>query len=256
MQGRMLRHDRRECTQLRSLRVQFDLYGYAPSSALLSCGGTTVLCAINLQCGVPQFLRGDGVGWLTAEYGMLPAATSMRTPREASTMRRNGRCVEIGRVIGRSLRAVCNLSVLGERTITIDCDVLQADGGTRTACITAASIALQRAQDRWLADGTIESPIMTDEIAAVAVGLLGGRPVVDPDCMEDRQLTADFNFIMTRSGKLVEVQGGAEKEPVSWQEFEQLRTHAQQGMEKLFAFFESAYGRPSRESASREKQTE
>jgi len=172
---------------------------------------------------------------LTAEYGMLPSSTMVRTPREAATMRRSGRSVEISRVIGRVLRTVTDLTVLGERTIVVDCDVLHADAGTRTASIMAASKALWAAQERWLHDGTIDKPFMMHEVGAVSVGLLDGQPIVDPDYQEDKRMIADLNFVLTRSGELIEIQGGAEQKPISWQLFEQLRTYALAGVQELFA---------------------
>jgi len=243
MRDNLLRHDGRTQLQMRPLRVECDIFEHAAASVLYCCGKTKVLCAINIHNGVPQFLRGTGSGWLTAEYGMLPASTMVRTPREASTMRRNGRSVEISRVIGRVLRAVVQLEQLGEQTITIDCDVLQADAGTRTASITAASMALAMAQERWLREGIIAAPIMVDEVGAVSVGLLDGQPVVDPDYHEDKQMAADLNFVVTRSGKMIEVQGGAEKEPISWQLFDQLRDGAMQGAAEIFAFIEAQAAR-------------
>jgi len=255
MQQTTVRHDGRGDTQMRALRVERDIFDYAASSLLYCCGKTKILCAVNIQQGVPHFLRGTSSGWLTAEYGMLPASTLARTPREAATMRRSGRTIEISRVIGRVLRAVVTLDVLGERTIVIDCDVLQADAGTRTASITAASMALWMAQERWLADGTITEPIMTDEIGAVSVGLLDGRSVVDPDYIEDKQMAADLNFVLTRSGKVIEIQGGAEKEPISWQVFEQLREGAISGVQEIFNFVDAHCGRTVLASPEQSKTT-
>jgi len=251
MQQTAARHDGRSDVQVRTLRVERDIFEHAAASLLYCCGKTKVLCAVTMQQGVPHFLRGSGSGWLTAEYGMLPASTLVRTPREASTMRRSGRTVEISRVIGRVLRAVATLDVLGERTIIVDCDVLQADAGTRTASITAASLALCTAQERWLADGTIAEPIITDEVGAVSVGLLDGRPIVDPDYAEDKQMAADLNFVLTRSGKVIEIQGGAEKEPISWQLFEQLRESAMAGVQEIFSFVDTHHGRAAKASSER-----
>jgi ribonuclease PH len=211
------------------------IYEYAAGSVLFEMGKTKILCAISLQPGVPQFLRGKGAGWLTAEYALLPTATTTRTQRESTQNRRDGRAIEIARLIGRCFRSVVDLSEIGERTITIDCDVLQADGGTRTAAITGAFMALTMAQERWLKTRLINKPIITDNIAAVSVGVVDDAVLLDLNCDEDNAATADFNFVITQSNKIVEMQGGAESCPLSWDTFEKVRAMACRGTEQLFA---------------------
>lgn len=232
------RHDGRSYDQLRSMNATYNVFEYAASSILLELGKTKVLCAVTLQNNVPPFLRGKNEGWLTAEYSLLPTSTINRTPRESTLMRRNGRSVEISRFIGRTLRAGINLQALGERTITVDCDVLQADGGTRTACITGAFEALKRAEQRWLKSRTIIQPILQENIAAVSVGVLDNHVILDPDYEEDCHMIADYNFVLTQSGKVIEVLGGAEKEAVSWELFNQACAYAREGVSKWFAFFD------------------
>jgi ribonuclease PH len=232
------RHDERSYDQLRHIKSTYNVFEYASGSLLLEVGKTKVLCAVTLQNSVPPFLRGKNEGWLTAEYSLLPASTLTRTPRESSLMRKNGRSVEISRFIGRALRTAIDFKALGERTITIDCDVLQADGGTRTACITGAYQALKKAQQRWLKSKIIMQPILQEEIAALSVGILNNEVILDPDYEEDCHMMADYNFVLTKSGKVIEILGGAEKEAVSWQLFEQASVCAREGVSKLFAFFD------------------
>jgi ribonuclease PH len=228
------RHDGRGCNQLRPVNIQYNTFGYAAGSVLLEMGNTKALCAVTMQNGVPPFLRGKGTGWLSAEYAMLPTSTVDRSAREISQLRRNGRASEISRLISRALRMVVNLDVLGERTITIDCDVLQADGGTRAACITGAFCALKSAEAYWLKNKQIMAPILIDEIAAVSVGVLQDQIVLDPDFSEDSKLSADFNFVLTRSNMIVEMQGSAERSPIAWEQYNQLMCTAQEGIAQLF----------------------
>lgn len=235
----MQRKQGRLFNELRPFRITYDIYAYAAGSALFELGDTKVLTAVTLQQGVPQFLRGKKTGWLTAEYGMLPASTPVRTLREGSTHKRNGRTIEIARMIGRSLRSIIDLSSLGERTIFIDCDVLQADGSTRTACITSAYCALRSAQQRWLADGTLTEAFLQDEIVALSAGLSANGPLLDIDYAEDSDIIADYNFVLTRSGNIIEIQGISEGRPISWQDFEALRNLAQEGLAQLAPLFES-----------------
>ena len=227
------RHDGRGAADVRPVTCILNPFGYADGSVLLKLGKTQVYCAVTLQQGVPPFLRGQGIGWLTAEYSLLPTSTQVRKPRDGNTMKLNGRSVEISRLIGRVLRSVVNVHALGERTITIDCDVLQADGGTRTACITAAYIALRRATQQWMANGFLKNSILTDELAAISVGIRDNDVLLDVDYQEDSSVDADFNFVLTRSGSIIEVQGTAEKKPISWELFERARLLAQQGVESL-----------------------
>lgn len=183
-------------------------------------------------------MRGKGAGWLTAEYSMLPASTKTRTVREISVMKRCGRSIEISRLIGRALRSVCDLSKLGERTIVIDCDVLQADGGTRTTSITGAYIALRLAQQGWLARREIAAPFLLDGVCGVSVGLLNDEIILDPNFEQDSSAAADINFVMTKSGKLVEVQGGAEESAIAWEQFDAMRAMAIMGSHEWFAFID------------------
>ncbi len=224
---------------VRPLNISYNVFGYAPGSVLFEMGNTKVLCAVSLQNNVPPFLRGKGTGWLTAEYAMLPTATQQRINRESSSFKRNGRSIEISRLIGRALRTMVNLEKLGERTIYIDCDVLQADGGTRTACITGASAALEMAVQTWLQNGNLAQDILVDRIAAVSVGVCQEGAILDLNYEEDCSINADVNVVMTKSGKLVEIQGTAEKEPISWDTFEDVKLLACQGVEQIFAFLDS-----------------
>ena len=224
----------RKPDQLRDVTVSFNVFGYSSGSVLLEIGNTKVLCSVSLQQHVPNFLKGKKIGWLTAEYAMLPTSSATRVPREASIMRRNGRSVEISRLIGRSLRSIVDLSLLGERTIFVDCDVLQADGGTRTACITGAFLALRAAVDHWLNNKIIRENILTDSLAAISVGIVDGTALLDIDFSEDSNADADFNFVITRSNNIVELQGSSEGATVSWQQFEQVKDLAIKGVNDLF----------------------
>jgi ribonuclease PH len=238
MFSRNNRSGKREFNQLRQLKVTYDIYSYTPGSVLFEIGGTKILCSITLQNSVPHFLRGKRKGWLTAEYALLPAATPIRTVREVSANKRNGRTIEISRLIGRSLRAVTDLSMLGENTIFVDCDVLQADGGTRTACITAAYLALKSAQKRLIAEGAIEGGLLTDDIASISVGMGPYGPLLDMDFAEDSSIYADYNFVVTRAGKIVEIQGTAEHAPISWTDFEEMKALVLKGAADIFAFYD------------------
>lgn len=243
----------RAAHELRAISLTYDVFGYADSSVLFAQGNTKVLCAVTLQQGIPPFLKGKKVGWLTAEYAMLPTSTQTRTQREINTLKRNGRNVEISRLISRTLRAVVQLDVIGEKTITIDCDVLQADGGTRAACITAAFLALKRAVERWISAGTIKETILTDEVAAVSVGASGGNVLLDLDCAEDNIIDADFNFVLTKSGRIIELQGSVEKNTISWSEFESMKTLAVQGVEQIFMHSTSQSTSPTVQVENKEK---
>jgi ribonuclease PH len=223
--------------QVRPTRVTYNVFDYADGSVLLEMGKTRVICGITLAAGVPQFLKGKQQGWLTASYSLLPTSTKNRIERESAT-KRNERSVEISRLIGRSLRTIVKLSRIGERTITVDCDVLQADGGTRAACITAASLALRSAQERWLYENILKDPVIIDDIAALSVGIYNSTYLVDLDFAEDSKVDADFNFVFTKSGKIIEIQGTAEREPLSWQEIEAMSSFAWQGTQSLFQMCE------------------
>lgn len=228
------RSDGRACNQVRPIKITYDIFSFGASSVLFELANTKVLVTVSLQNGVPQFLRGKGIGWLTAEYALLPNATHVRTMRDGSSMQKNGRTIEISRFIGRVLRTVFDAKAIGEQTIYVDCDVLQADGGTRTAAITAASLALIRAQERWLQDRKISIPFMKDSIAAVSIGVTQEFLLVDPDYQEDQTIDADFNVVVTRSNKCIEVQGGAEKAPISWEQFEQIRLLAVDAIRDIY----------------------
>ena len=200
---------------------------------LVSFGDTRVLCTASVEERVPPFLRGQGSGWVTAEYGMLPRSTNTRMPREAARGKQSGRTQEIQRLIGRSLRSVTDLSLLGERTITLDCDVIQADGGTRTAAITGAWVALHDAVNHLLADGTIASDPLRGHVASVSVGVVDGKPVLDLDYAEDSTAETDMNVVMDDRGRFIEIQGTAEGEPFTAQELNAMLELARRGIDQL-----------------------
>jgi ribonuclease PH len=227
------RHDGRQSNQLRPVKVERGFTRYAEGSVLISFGETRVLCNASVEEKVPSFMRGQGRGWVTAEYSMLPRATQTRSAREAARGKLGGRTMEIQRLIGRALRAVVDFEVLGERTIVIDCDVLQADGGTRTAAITGSWIALADAIDQLITEGLLEKSPLKDSVAAVSSGIVDGQPVLDLDYVEDSSAGVDMNFVMTGDGRFVEVQGTAEDEPFSEVELDALRDLAKQGCREL-----------------------
>jgi ribonuclease PH len=206
-----MRPDQRRPDQLRAVHIEPNYLATAEGSALIEAGNTRVLCTATVEEGVPQFLRGSGKGWITAEYSMLPRATVTRTPREVTRGRPSGRTHEIQRLIGRSLRAVVDMDKLGERSVLIDCDVLQADGGTRTAAITGAYVALAIAIGRLVRFGTLRVSPLRDHVAATSAGIVGGTPMLDLCYEEDSQADVDMNLVMTGSGRFVEVQATAEK---------------------------------------------
>lgn len=228
-----MRPSGRDTGQLRDVQLQPGFAKYAEGSCLVKFGDTHVLCAASLDERVPPFLRNSGRGWVTAEYGMLPRSTHERTDREAARGRQSGRTQEIQRLIGRSLRSVTDLEAIGERQIRIDCDVLQADGGTRTASITGAWVALYHAFT-WMKDkGLIERIPLTDHVAAVSCGLYQGAAVLDLDYAEDSNAQADANFVLTGTGGIVEIQGTAEEKPFSEAEFQALLELAKKGIGEL-----------------------
>jgi ribonuclease PH len=208
-----MRTDNRQPDQMRRVEIVPNYLMTAEGSALIKMGNTHVLCAASVEEGVPQFLRNSGKGWVTAEYAMLPRATAKRTPREVTKGKQSGRTHEIQRLIGRALRSVIDTSVLGERTVAIDCDVIQADGGTRTASITGAFVALSLAVAQLMKFGSLKKSPIRDSVAAVSVGLVRGVPLLDLNYEEDSQADVDMNVVMTGSGKFVEVQGTAEQDP-------------------------------------------
>jgi ribonuclease PH len=230
--------------ELRPVRFHRRYTRHAEGSVLVEMGHTQVLCTASVEEKVPPFLKGKGEGWVTAEYGMLPRATNTRGSREAATGKQSGRTQEIQRLIGRSLRAVTDLAKLGERQITLDCDVLQADGGTRCASITGAMVALADAVT-WLRDkGMIAGDPVRDFVAAVSVGIVEGTPVLDLDYAEDSSCGTDMNVVMTGSGGFVEVQGTAERAPFSRDELSRLLDLATQGISQLIALQRKALATP------------
>ncbi|MGH2772203.1 MAG: ribonuclease PH [Actinomycetota bacterium] len=231
----MVRRDGRTPDDLRPIKVQRGFTEFAEGSVLYECGKTRVVVTASVEDKVPDFLRNSGKGWVTAEYSMLPRATNTRTPREVNKGRPSGRTQEIQRLIGRSLRAVCDLKSLGEKTIWVDCDVLQADGGTRTASISGAYVALADACASLVGSGTLSSSPLTDEIAAVSVGIIGGTPCLDLDYSEDSTAQVDLNLVMTGSGKVVEVQGTAEGEPFSQEELDSMMALGRTGIAGIVA---------------------
>jgi ribonuclease PH len=228
----------RAADQARPLALELDVSPYAEGSCMISTGHTRVLCTASVVPGVPAWLEGRGKGWVTAEYGMLPRSTHTRTSRERGSVK--GRTQEIQRLIGRSLRSVTELALVGDRTVTLDCDVLQADGGTRTASITGACVALHVAFDRLLAEGEVERHPMTDLVAAVSVGLVGGLPTLDLDYRQDSSAQVDMNVVGTGDGRLIEVQGTAEGQPFRRDELDALMDLATAGIGTLVAAQRSA----------------
>jgi ribonuclease PH len=230
-----LRPNGRRDNQLRPLSITRGYTRHAEGSVLIECGDTKVICTASLEEGVPPFLKGKGQGWLTSEYGMLPRSTNTRMRREAAEGKQSGRTQEIQRLIGRSVRAIADLSKLGERTIRLDCDVIQADGGTRCASITGACVALYDAVRWGKAQGLIVDEPLRDFVAAVSVGIVNGVPVLDLDYTEDSGCDTDMNVVMTGAGGLVEVQGTAEGEPFSRSQMDALLNLADAGISELIA---------------------
>lgn len=226
--------------QLRPMTIEPGFVRTATGSALISMGETRVICTASVQASVPRWLTGSGRGWVTAEYGMLPASTGERKQRDISRGRLDGRTVEIQRLIGRSLRAVVDFSALGERTVYIDCDVLQADGGTRCASITGALVALELACGRLVSEGALERSALTGTVAAVSCGIVGGVPLLDLDYSEDSTAEVDANVVMTGDGGLVEVQATAERTPLSRAHLDDLLALAAGGIVSLRALQEQA----------------
>jgi ribonuclease PH len=224
----------RAVDELRAVRFTRQYTKHAEGSVLVEFGSTRVLCTASVEEGVPGFLRGKGQGWVTAEYGMLPRATHTRSPREAAKGKQSGRTQEIQRLIGRSMRAITNLAAIGERTITIDCDVLQADGGTRTAAITGSYVALADACDGLLAKRLITTSPLHGQVAAISVGICKGVPVIDLDYAEDSGAETDMNVVMNNGGGFIEVQGTAEGHAFRRHELDALLNLAAEGIAKLF----------------------
>ncbi|WP_100642368.1 ribonuclease PH [Alteromonas facilis] len=229
-----MRPSGRTASQIRPVTITRNFTCHAEGSVLIEFGNTKVICNASVVEGVPRFMKGQGKGWITAEYSMLPRATHTRSDREAARGKQGGRTLEIQRLIARSLRAAVDLSILGENTITVDCDVIQADGGTRTASITGACVALVDALTHMRSKGIIKANPLKHMIAALSVGIYNGSAVADLEYVEDSAAETDMNIVMTDTGKLIEVQGTAEGEPFSFEELDELLTIAKAGLKELF----------------------
>lgn len=228
-----MRPSKRAPDQLRNVKIERNVSNHAEGSCMISFGNTRVLCTASVETNLPPWRRGQGVGWVTAEYGMLPRSTGQRMRREATAGKQSGRTQEIQRLIGRSLRAVVDMQALGENQITVDCDVIEADGGTRTAAITGAFIAMSDAV-AWMKEREmVGENVIRDHLAAVSCGVYQGTPVLDLDYDEDSAAETDANFVMTGAGKFVEIQGTAEEEPFSADELQSLIGLAQKGISDL-----------------------
>ncbi|BBT14108.1 ribonuclease PH [Metapseudomonas otitidis] len=238
--SQMKRPSGRAADQLRSIRITRNYTKHAEGSVLVEFGDTKVICTASVEAGVPRFLKGQGQGWLTAEYGMLPRSTGERNQREASRGKQGGRTLEIQRLIGRSLRAALDMSKLGENTIYLDCDVIQADGGTRTASITGAMVALVDALKVLKKRGALKGEPLKQMIAAVSVGVYQGEPVLDLDYLEDSAAETDLNVVMTDGGGFIEIQGTAEGEPFQPEQLNAMLALARQGMDELFRIQKAA----------------
>lgn len=238
----MTRPSGRALDQLRTIELIPGFAKYAEGSCLIKCGETHVLCSATVEEKVPPFIKGTGLGWVTAEYGMLPRATLERTDREAAKGKQSGRTQEIQRLIGRSLRAITDRAALGEIQIKLDCDVLQADGGTRCASITGSYVALHLACQTLLSRGKIKKIPLTDSVAAISCGVYNGAAVLDLDYAEDSTAQADSNFVLTGANGIVEIQGTAEEKPFSEEQFTQLLKLAQKGIRELTALQKKILG--------------
>ncbi len=230
-----MRPSGRQTNEMRSIEIETGVSMHAEGSCIIKCGNTQVLCTASLEERVPPWLRNSGLGWVTAEYGMLPRATNTRNRREATAGKQSGRTQEIQRLIGRSLRAGVDRVALGERQISVDCDVLQADGGTRCASITGGWVALQLAVNKLLAAGELKSNPITAHVAAVSCGIFGGQPVLDLDYAEDSEAGTDANFVMTHTKQMIELQGSAEGATFSRDDFNTLLDLAELGVDALVA---------------------
>jgi ribonuclease PH len=228
-----MRSDGRKAGQLRPLKITPSYIKTAEGSVLIEMGDTKVICTAKLEDRVPPFLRNSGKGWITAEYGMLPASSETRIGRESSRGRVGGRTHEIQRLIGRSLRTIADLRSLGEKTIWVDCDVIQADGGTRTLSITGAYVALAEATRKWRQRGILATDPIKDSVAAVSIGMVDGKILLDLSYEEDSKADVDMNFVMTGSGKFIEVQGTAETRPFTRKQMERMAEMAQSGIKEL-----------------------
>ncbi|MDR5618246.1 ribonuclease PH [Arsenophonus sp.] len=229
-----MRPENRETNQVRPIKITRQYTKHAEGSVLIEFGDTKVLCNATIEKGVPRFLKGQSQGWITAEYGMLPRATNSRNIREAAKGKQTGRTMEIQRLIARSLRAAVDLKQLGEYTITLDCDVIQADGGTRTAAISGACVALTDALNKMVAEGKLKKSPLKSMVAAVSVGIVDGKPICDLEYIEDSAAETDMNVVMMDNGKMIEIQGTAEGEPFSHEELLSLLSLAKNGLQIIF----------------------
>jgi ribonuclease PH len=249
-----MRHDGRSPQDLRPVTITRNYNVHAEGSVLIEVGRTRVICTATLEEKVPPFLKGKGEGWITAEYGMLPRATGQRTQREVTRGKQGGRTMEIQRLIGRALRSVIDLKALGERTIWLDCDVIQADGGTRTASITGAFVAMVDALDGLRRKGLVSTLPITDYLAATSVGIVDGVPMLDLAYEEDSRAEVDMNLVLTGAGGLVEIQGTGEERPFSRAEFDAMMALAQSGVERLIAIQRASLGSLGAEVDARARQ--
>lgn len=240
----------RAADSLRNIKLTPNFLPHTDGSVLIECGQTMVLCTATIEETVPPFLRGQGKGWVTAEYGMLPASTASRMRREAAAGKQSGRTQEIQRLIGRSLRAAVDLDKLGERQITLDCDVLRADGGTRTASITGAFVALSLAVNKLLQNGTLPENPIKEAVAAISVGIVNGVPLLDLDYPEDSGCDCDMNLVMTESQKLIEIQGTAEGEPFDFASLDTLLAVGKKGIAELIEHQKAALQQAHHETQS------
>lgn len=248
----MIRIDGRAHDQLRDVRLTPNYLRFAEGSVLIEWGKNKVICAATLEPRVPPHLLGSGTGWVTAEYAMLPRSAKQRIPRDSGRGKPNGRGIEIQRLIGRALRSVVNLKAFGERSILVDCDVLESDGGTRTASITGAFVALALAIERLRQDQQIgaNAVILKDYLAAASVGIVEGKPVLDLNYLEDSSAETDMNVVLTGDGRIVEVQGTAEKDPFTQQQFDQMMSLARKGISELVAIQRQVVTLPTAKDAA------
>ncbi|MCH9753624.1 MAG: ribonuclease PH [Alphaproteobacteria bacterium] len=231
----MARHSGRKNNELRNIKIEKNFNPYAEGSCLITSGGTKVICTASVEESLPPFLRGRGQGWVTAEYGMIPRSTHSRMRREVTSGKQSGRTQEIQRLIGRSLRSIVDLKKLGERQITIDCDVIQADGGTRTAAITGSFVAMKLAINKLITNKTLSQDPITDQIAAISCGIIDDEALLDLDYQEDSAAQVDANFIMTSKGKIVEIQSTAEENPFTVKQLHEMLDLASTAVKELSA---------------------
>ena len=238
-----MRSDGRALDELRTVSITRDFTCHAEGSVLIEFGKTKVICNASIEAGVPSFLRGKDTGWITAEYGMLPRSTGSRMQREAAQRKQGGRTMEIQRLIGRSLRSIIDMDLLGENTVVVDCDVIQADGGTRTASITGGCLALNDAINKALTDGLITKNPIKEMIASVSVGIHDGNALLDLNYSEDSTAETDMNVVMDDKNNFIEIQGTSEKRPFTYQELESMLVLAKKGITELFKYQKEVLGK-------------